>query len=45
MNGSELLLYNAERFGMVVAKTQQVSMPTRRLSRPNIGIVVFLFAL
>ena len=37
MNGSELLLNTAERFGMVIAKTQQVSDSPRRLSRPNIG--------
>ncbi len=41
MNGSELLLNSAERFGMVIAKAQQVSGPPRRLSRPNIGDYYF----
>ena len=35
MNGSELLLNNAERYGLVLA--QAVEAP-RRLSRPNIGM-------
>ena len=35
MNGSELLLNNAERYGLVLA--QAVEAP-RKLSRPNIGM-------
>ena len=42
MNGSELLLNNAERYGLVLA--QAVEAP-RRLSRPNIGMtLVFIYA-
>ena len=37
MNGSELLLSNAERYGLMLAK--EVEAP-RRLSRPNIGMLV-----
>ena len=43
-NGSELLLNNAERFGMVVAKAQRVSDQPRRLSRPNIGMHAAIFS-
>ena len=39
MNGSELLLNNAERYGLVLARA--VKAP-RRLSRPNIGMTLVL---
>ena len=38
MNGSELLLSNAERYGLMIAK--EVEVP-RRLSRPNIGMSLY----
>lgn len=37
MNGSELLLNNAERYGLALAKTLDIDSPSQRLSRPNIG--------
>ena len=37
MNGSELLLQNAERYGLVLARAVE---ETRRLSRPNIGMTI-----
>ena len=37
VNGSELLLNNAERYGLVLARA--VEAP-RRLSRPNIGMTL-----
>lgn len=37
MNGSELLLNSAERFGLVLARAQEASRQPRRLSRSNIG--------
>ena len=41
MNGSELLLNNAERYGIVLARA--VEAP-RKLSRPNIGMtLVFIY--
>ena len=39
MNGSELLLNSAERFGLVIASTLEPFMPPRRFSRPNIGML------
>ena len=38
MNGSELLLSNAERYGLMI--TKEVEAP-RRLSRPNIGMSLY----
>ena len=38
MNGSELLLSNAERYGLMIAKKVE---PPRRLSRPNIGMLLY----
>ena len=37
MNGSELLLSSAERYGLVLARAQDILGSPRRLSRPNIG--------
>ena len=36
-NGSELLLDSAERYGLVLARTQDSFESPQRLSRPNIG--------
>ena len=40
MNGSELLLNNAERYGLILAKENEAP---RRLSRPNIGMSLYTF--
>ena len=40
MNGSELTLRNAERFGLVLARSQETTGQAQKLSRPNIGKVI-----
>ncbi len=40
MNGSELLLNNAERYGLSLARSLRESAPPMVLSRPNIGTYI-----
>lgn len=40
MNGSELILRNAERFGLILATARREFNIPRRLSRSNIGMLM-----